>query len=72
MFNFVRLSDGGPARHEGPKSEIEVIASLAEQVAERAGKTNASLTALDWQSMRETNELRSGNCQGGTWLWSYR
>jgi molybdopterin-dependent oxidoreductase alpha subunit len=32
MFNFVRLSDGGPARHEGPKSEVEVIATLAEKV----------------------------------------
>jgi molybdopterin-dependent oxidoreductase alpha subunit len=32
MFNYVRLSDGGPARHEGPKSEIEVIATLAERV----------------------------------------
>jgi anaerobic selenocysteine-containing dehydrogenase len=34
MFNFVRLSDGGPARHEGPKSEVEVIATLAEKVFE--------------------------------------
>ncbi|HYO26277.1 MAG TPA: molybdopterin-dependent oxidoreductase [Lacipirellulaceae bacterium] len=32
MFNFIRLSDGGPARHEGPRSEIEVIATLAEKV----------------------------------------
>lgn len=33
MFNFVRLSDGGPARHAGPKSEVEVIASIAAGVA---------------------------------------
>ena len=26
MFNFVRLSDGGPPRHDGPRSEVEVIA----------------------------------------------
>jgi anaerobic selenocysteine-containing dehydrogenase len=35
MFNFVRLSDGGPARHEGPRSEIDVIASLADHVLGR-------------------------------------
>ncbi len=26
MFNFVRLSDGGPRRHDGPRSEVDVIA----------------------------------------------
>jgi anaerobic selenocysteine-containing dehydrogenase len=35
MFNFVRLSDGGPARHAGPKSEVEVIAMIAAEVASR-------------------------------------
>ncbi len=59
MFNFVRLSDGGPARHSGPKSEIEVIATVAKQVNEQVGKSNPSLSSLDWDSMRETNELRS-------------
>jgi molybdopterin-dependent oxidoreductase alpha subunit len=33
MFNYVRLSDGGPARHAGPKSEVEVIAAIAAGVA---------------------------------------
>jgi molybdopterin-dependent oxidoreductase alpha subunit len=32
MFNFVRMSDGGPRRHEGPRSEVEVIASIAERL----------------------------------------
>ncbi len=35
MFNYIRLSDGGPARHAGPKSEVEVIASIAAGVAAR-------------------------------------
>ena len=35
MFNYIRLSDGGPARHAGPKSEVEVIASIAAGVAGR-------------------------------------
>jgi anaerobic selenocysteine-containing dehydrogenase len=32
MFNFIRLSDGGPRRHDGPRSEIDVIASIAERI----------------------------------------
>lgn len=32
MFNFVRLSDGGPRRLAGPLSEVEVITTLAERV----------------------------------------
>ncbi len=27
MFSFVRLSDGGPARHAGPRSEIAIIST---------------------------------------------
>ncbi len=32
MFSYVRLSDGGPARHAGPLSEVQVIAGLAGRV----------------------------------------
>src|SRR5262249_12271282 len=32
MFNFLRLSDGGPPRLDGPKSEVEVITTLADRV----------------------------------------
>jgi molybdopterin-dependent oxidoreductase alpha subunit len=32
MFNFVRLSDGGTARLEGPRSEVDIIAELGERV----------------------------------------
>jgi molybdopterin-dependent oxidoreductase alpha subunit len=32
MFNFIRMSDGGPKRHAGTRSEVEVIASIAEGV----------------------------------------
>lgn len=51
MFNFVRLSDGGPARHAGPKSEIEVIATMARGVLGDA-------SAIDWKSMQTTNRIR--------------
>jgi predicted molibdopterin-dependent oxidoreductase YjgC len=32
MFNFVRMSDGGPPRHAGPRSEVDVIATIADSV----------------------------------------
>src|SRR6185295_2143323 len=32
MFNYIRLSDGGPRRHAGPRSEVDVIASIAERL----------------------------------------
>jgi molybdopterin-dependent oxidoreductase alpha subunit len=51
MFNFVRLSDGGPTRHEGLKSEVEVIASIAASVLGNAGP-------VDWQSMQQTGKIR--------------
>jgi anaerobic selenocysteine-containing dehydrogenase len=52
MFNFVRLSDGGPSRHQGPKSEVEVIAHLAETVL-------GSTTPIDWRSMQDTGRIRA-------------
>jgi molybdopterin-dependent oxidoreductase alpha subunit len=51
MFNFVRLSDGGPRRHAGPRSEVEVIASIAEGVVD-------STSPLDWGSLRDTTQIR--------------
>jgi molybdopterin-dependent oxidoreductase alpha subunit len=50
MFNFVRLSDGGPRRHEGPRSEVEVIARVAQDVL-GAGP-------IDWPSMQDTGKIR--------------
>ncbi len=62
MFNFVRMSDGGPRRLEGPRSEIEVTADLATRVAERLvdklGGDRPNLHAIDWPSMRDTGQIR--------------
>ncbi len=52
MFNFIRLSDGGPERLPGPKSEIEIIATLADQVLD----TESS--PIDWPSLRCTGKIR--------------
>ncbi|MEX2188316.1 MAG: FdhF/YdeP family oxidoreductase [Pirellulales bacterium] len=51
MFSFIRLSDGGPSRHVGLKSEVEVIASLASAVLGDAGP-------VDWNSMQATGKIR--------------
>lgn len=51
MFNFVRVSDGGAARHEGPRSEVEIVASLATAVLGTDGP-------VAWQAMREHRRIR--------------
>jgi molybdopterin-dependent oxidoreductase alpha subunit len=51
MFSFVRLSDGGPARHEGPRSELEIIAELGRRLLGNAGP-------IDWTALAQTREIR--------------
>ncbi len=53
MFNFVRLSDGGPPRHAGPRSEVDVIASIAHQVL-----STQHSAPIDWSSLRRTANIR--------------
>jgi anaerobic selenocysteine-containing dehydrogenase len=40
MFNFVRLSDGGAARHRGPRSETKILCELANRVLGSSGPVN--------------------------------
>ena len=51
MFNYVRLSDGGSPRHQGPRSEVEVIAELCKRVL-------GDNQPVDWNSMRDTGRIR--------------
>lgn len=51
MFNFVRLSEGGPARHEGPLSEVQIVADLAAHVLGTGGP-------IDWSRMTNTSHIR--------------
>ncbi len=44
MFSFVRLSDGGAARHEGPRSEVRIVGDLGRAVLGDGG-------AIDWAAM---------------------
>jgi molybdopterin-dependent oxidoreductase alpha subunit len=51
MFNFVRLSDGGQPRHQGPRSEVAVIAALGERVVGRVGP-------VDWSALGDACAVR--------------
>lgn len=51
MFNYVRLSDGGPARHEGPRSEVAIVADLAQAVL--GGEV------IDWSAMQSHESIRA-------------
>jgi anaerobic selenocysteine-containing dehydrogenase len=52
MFSYVRLSDGGPRRHEGPRSEIEIVADLASRVMPARGP-------VDWREMGAAHRIRA-------------
>jgi anaerobic selenocysteine-containing dehydrogenase len=64
MFNYVRLSDGGPRRLEGPRGEVEVIATIAERTARLIREAAADdqqvtrLSSLDWNQMQATGRIR--------------
>ncbi len=51
MFNFVRLSEGQQPRLDGPKSEVEIVATIAGQVL-------GDGSPLDWPSLRQHSEIR--------------
>jgi len=51
MFSFVRLSDGGDARHDGPRGEVPVIADLAGRLVDDVGP-------IRWTEMRDAAAVR--------------
>lgn len=51
MFNYVRLSDGGPRRLPGPRSEVSVIAEIGARLL-------PDVSGVDWESMRRTDHIR--------------
>ncbi|MEO2046177.1 MAG: FdhF/YdeP family oxidoreductase [Pirellulales bacterium] len=59
MFNYVRISDGGPSRLEGPKSELEIIATLAQQVLAGAPSSTSGNPPIDWTAMQQTGQIRA-------------
>ena len=55
MFNFVRVSDGGPSRHEGPRGEVDLVCELGERVL---GERVVGNAPLDWTAMRDHDAVR--------------
>lgn len=51
MFNYVRMSDGGPARLPGPRSEIQVIAEIGRRLV-------GDSDALRWSEMEQGSTIR--------------
>lgn len=51
MFSFVRMSEGGPPRHDGLRSEVELVAALASLVLENRGP-------VDWNALRQHRNIR--------------
>ena len=51
MFSYVRLSDGGPPRHRGPRHEVSIIAHVARAVLGDQGP-------VDWHSMEQHQTIR--------------
>jgi len=51
MFNYVRMSDGGTARHEGPRSEVQVICAVARDLLGRS-------TPLDFGALENHSQIR--------------
>jgi molybdopterin-dependent oxidoreductase alpha subunit len=48
MFNFVRRSSGGDARHKGPRSEVSIIADIAKE----------GVGIIDWEQYKNHDEIR--------------
>lgn len=51
MFSFVRLSDGGPARYAGPRSEVSLLTALGQRVL-------AHQSAIDWKQLESHDAVR--------------
>ena len=50
MFSFIRLSDGGFKRYSGPRSEVKIIAEIAQRVI--------GSNELPWESLSYTGNIR--------------
>lgn len=51
MFNFVRLSDGGPPRHAETRSEVSIVAELGRRVLGES-------SPVQWSQMHECMNIR--------------
>lgn len=56
MFNYVRMSDGGEARHSGPRSEVQIIALLADAVL--GNEIPGEGQSLQWRTLTNHAHIR--------------
>ena len=52
MFSYVRLSDGGLARHQGPRSEVSVLSAVGRNVLGEGGP-------VDWTALESHQRIRA-------------
>jgi len=50
MFSYIRMSEGGKPRHTGPRSEVSVIAEIAEKILPPR--------PIPWKDLREHKNIR--------------
>ena len=50
-ISFVRLSDGGPARYAGPRSEVSVLTTLGQRVL-------GDSSPVDWTKLESHDAIR--------------
>jgi molybdopterin-dependent oxidoreductase alpha subunit len=51
MFSYVRMSDGGISRFEGPRSEVSILSTIAEQALPPSDQ-------IDWPGLRSHAAIR--------------
>ncbi|MFO1096508.1 MAG: FdhF/YdeP family oxidoreductase [Planctomycetaceae bacterium] len=51
MFSYVRLSDGGPRRYDGPRSEVSLLTALGRSVLGESGP-------VDWRALESHDAVR--------------
>jgi molybdopterin-dependent oxidoreductase alpha subunit len=51
MFSYVRLSDGGPARYAGPRSEVALLTALGRLILGEGGP-------IDWRKLENHDAVR--------------
>lgn len=56
MFSYVRLSDGGPQRFEGPRSETSILAAIANRAL--ADGDDGGDGGLHWDKLGDHDEIR--------------
>tara|TARA_E500000305_G_scaffold111420_4_gene123945 strand:- start:383117 stop:385333 length:2217 start_codon:yes stop_codon:yes gene_type:complete len=51
MFSYVRMSDGGKSRYEGPRSEVSILAAIGQ-------KLFAGDNRIDWKKLESHSAIR--------------